>query len=143
MSPETTYRAEQLLRKLDLWKFRNMSIGTASFGMKKKCSLAMVLIHNPKVIFLDEPFEGIDPISSKVFKEIFSLLVKKGVTIFLTSHIIDTIEKIVDSFAIIQQGKIVCKMTLYEIISANSSLETIYFNLITEKGYGDLRWLES
>ena len=65
---ETVYRGEQLLKYLDLWEDRFARVEQCSFGMKKKCSLSLALIHNPKVAFLDEPFEGVDPISSKNIK---------------------------------------------------------------------------
>jgi ABC-2 type transport system ATP-binding protein len=138
---QTLYRAEQLLKQLDLWEYRNTLASSGSFGMKKKCSLAMAIIHKPKIVFLDEPFEGIDPTSSKEIKEIFSILVKNRVTIFLTSHIIDTIEKIIDSFAIIQNGKIIYENRMSDIISEGSSLGDVYFNLIKNEVSGDLRWL--
>lgn len=62
---ETEQRAEQLLKYVDLWPSRHTYADEASHGMRKKCSLAMALIHNPQVLFLDEPFEGIDPVSSR------------------------------------------------------------------------------
>ena len=72
---ETEARAEQLLNYLDLWPDRHTPVEQSSFGMKKKCALAMALIHNPKVLFLDEPFEGIDPVASRSIKD---LLVQSG-----------------------------------------------------------------
>ncbi|HEX6124749.1 MAG TPA: ABC transporter ATP-binding protein, partial [Pyrinomonadaceae bacterium] len=65
---EATFRGEQLLRYLDLWEDRFTKIEQCSFGMKKKASLALALIHNPEVAFLDEPFEGVDPIASRNIK---------------------------------------------------------------------------
>src|SRR5947208_747235 len=62
---ETASRAEQLLVYLDLWQARHTYIEEASSGMRKKCSLALALLHNPEILFLDEPFEGIDPVSAR------------------------------------------------------------------------------
>lgn len=70
---ETETRAEQLLNYLDLWADRHTFVEQSSYGMKKKCALAMALIHNPKVLFLDEPFEGIDPVTSRNIKDLLSL----------------------------------------------------------------------
>src|SRR6185437_13365958 len=61
---QITQRGEQLLAYLDLWSNRNTYVDEASTGMRKKCALAMALLHNPQVLFLDEPFEGIDPVTS-------------------------------------------------------------------------------
>src|SRR5204862_3889016 len=105
---ETNKRAEQLLKYLDLWQSRNTYVQQASSGMKKKCSLAMALLHNPRVLFLDEPFEGIDPVSSRNITDLLILLSGKGVTIFITSHILEIVERLVHSFAIIVSGEIVC-----------------------------------
>lgn len=62
---ETVYKGEQLLKFLDLWADRFTRTEQCSFGMKKKCALALALIHSPRLVFLDEPFEGVDPVSSK------------------------------------------------------------------------------
>ena len=140
---QTLYRAEQLLKRLDLWEYRSTLMRSGSYGMKKKCSFAMAIIHGPKVVFLDEPFEGIDPISSQAIKEILYLLVKNGVTVFLTSHIIDTVEKTVDSFAIIQDGKIVCDMSINDISATGTSLDQLYFETVGNQVDGDLKWLNN
>jgi ABC-2 type transport system ATP-binding protein len=86
---ETESRAEQLLNYLELWTERHTFVEQASFGMRKKCALVMALLHNPKVLFLDEPFEGIDPVSSRSMKDLLLLMSQRGVTIFLTSHILE------------------------------------------------------
>src|ERR1044072_1348406 len=97
---ETERRAQQLLNFLDLWHSRHTYVEQASYGMKKKCSLALALLHNPQVLFLDEPFEGIDPVSSRRIKDLLLKMASKGVTIFLTSHILEVVERLVQSFAI-------------------------------------------
>src|SRR5438309_6801791 len=102
---ETAQRAEQMLRHLDLWNSRHTFANQASYGMKKKCSLAMALLHNPRVLFLDEPFEGIDPVSSRNIKDVLLRLSERGVTIFLTSHILEVVERLVQTFAIIVHGE--------------------------------------
>src|SRR5689334_22126834 len=104
-------RAIQLLRHLDLEQGRTTIVEKASFGMRKKCALAMALLHNPRVLFLDEPFEGIDPGSSRNIKDLLVVLARKGVTIFLTSHILEVVERLVEHFAIIIDGEVVCAQT--------------------------------
>lgn len=108
---ETESRAEQLLNHLDLWLDRHIFIEQCSFGMKKKCALSMALIHNPKVVFLDEPFEGIDPVSSRSIKDLLTLMSSRGVTVFITSHILEVVERLVDSFIVIVAGEVACRFT--------------------------------
>ena len=138
---ETERRAEQLLGYLDLWQSRHTYIDEASTGMKKKCALAMALIHNPEVLFLDEPFEGIDPISSRNIKDLLLLLVSKGVTVFLTSHILEIVERLVQSFAIIVDGRIVCSQTVEETLKAGDSLEDLFFKHVVRGETGQLEWI--
>ena len=112
---ETRARAIQLLRHLDLERDSGTYIDQASYGMRKKCALAMALLHNPRVLFLDEPFEGIDPGSSRNIKDLLIALTEKGVTVFLTSHILEVVERLVEQFAIIIRGEVVCCQTVAEV----------------------------
>ena len=75
---ETAARAQQLLEALDLWDVRDTYADQASYGMGKKCALAMALLHNPRVLFLDEPFEGIDPASGRSIKDLLLMLKSKA-----------------------------------------------------------------
>jgi ABC-2 type transport system ATP-binding protein len=106
---ETQSRAEQLLKYLDLWAKRHTYVDEASAGMRKKCALAMALLHNPRVLFLDEPFEGIDPVAARNIKDLLLLMAGLGVTVFLTSHILEVVERLVQSFAIIVAGNVCCQ----------------------------------
>ena len=138
---ETETRAEQLLVYLDLWQGRHTYVDGASSGMKKKCSLAMALIHNPEVLFLDEPFEGIDPVSSRNIKDLLLLMTGKGVTVFLTSHILEVVERIVQSFAIIVAGEIVCSQTMEETLSGGENLEDLFFKHVVSNKAEELEWI--
>jgi ABC-2 type transport system ATP-binding protein len=138
---ETQERAAQLLRHLDLWRERSTFADQASFGMRKKCALAMALLHNPRILFLDEPFEGIDPGSSRNIKDLLVLLAAKGVTVFLTSHILEVVERLVEQYAIIIDGEVVCCQTIEETISAGRTLEDVYFQFAGKPGVEDLVWL--
>ncbi len=98
----------------------------------------MAVFHNPKVLFLDEPFEGIDPVSSRNIKDLLVLLVQRGVTIFLTSHILGKIaEQIIQNFAIIVNGQIACQQAMAE----TPNLEELYFQYVERAPLGDLSWI--
>jgi ABC-2 type transport system ATP-binding protein len=138
---ETESRATQLLRYLDLWKERGTYVEQASFGMRKKCALAMALLHNPRVLFLDEPFEGIDPGSSRNIKDLLLTLTQKGVTTFLTSHILEVVERLVGQYAIIIEGEIVCQQTVEETIGSGRTLEDVYFQFAGRPAMEEMAWL--
>ena len=142
LSPrETEARAEQLLNYLDLWAGRHTFVEQASFGMKKKCALAMALIHNPKVLFLDEPFEGIDPAASRSIKDLLHRMSEKGITVFLTSHILEVVERLVHSFAMIVHGEVVCSQTMDETLQSGRTLEDIYFEHVQRRSVEELEWI--
>jgi ABC-2 type transport system ATP-binding protein len=138
---ETESRAEQLLSYLDLWSDRHTYVEQSSFGMRKKCALAMALLHNPKVLFLDEPFEGIDPVASRSIKDLLIHMSGKGITIFLTSHILEVVERLVHSFALIVHGEIVCSQTVEETIESGRTLEDIYFQYVTRRPVEEFEWI--
>ena len=140
---ETRARAIQLLRHLDLERDSGTYIDQASYGMRKKCALAMALLHNPRILFLDEPFEGIDPGSSRNIKDLLVALAEKGVTIFLTSHILEVVERLVEQFAIIIRGEVVCCQTVAEVMRVGMTLEEVYFKYVGKPDVGDLAWLGS
>lgn len=108
---EAQARAAELIEFFDLGEKRDQWIETYSTGMKKKVSLAAALIHHPRLLVLDEPLEGIDPVSARVIKENLRAMAERGITILITSHVLDTIEKLCDEIAIINQGKLVLQST--------------------------------
>jgi ABC-2 type transport system ATP-binding protein len=138
---ETEKRAEQLLVYLDLWQSRHTYVDDASSGMRKKCSLAMALLHNPEVLFLDEPFEGIDPVSARNIKDLLLVMARKGVTVFLTSHILEVVERLVQSFAIIVAGEIVCSQTMEETLRCGDTLEDLFFKHVVRGKVEELEWI--
>jgi ABC-2 type transport system ATP-binding protein len=138
---ETKSRGEQLLKYLDLWQQRQTYVDEASAGMRKKCSLAMALLHNPRVLFLDEPFEGIDPVAARNIKDLLLLMASRGVTVFLTSHILEVVERLVQSFAIIVSGEIVCSQTVAETLRAGDTLEDLFFRHVVRYKAEDLEWI--
>lgn len=138
---ETARRAEELLRFLELWEARDVYAEQGSYGMRKKCALAMALLHNPKALFLDEPFEGIDPSARRGIKNLLRTLADKGVTIFLTSHILEIVETLVEDFAIIVGGEIVCERRVADVVGSGSSLEELYFQFVGSDVVEELEWL--
>src|SRR5688500_20294362 len=86
-----------------------------SHGMKKKLSLACALIHRPEVLFLDEPFEGVDAVASRTLKDLLSRLTARGLTVFLTSHVLEIVERLCTHLAIISEGRLVASGPLEEL----------------------------
>lgn len=138
---EARRRGDELLRFLDLWDARDMHVEQASYGMRKKCALALALLHNPRVLFLDEPFEGVDPIARGDIEDLLRVIAKRGVTIFLTSHILEIVEKLVDEFAIIVGGEIVCRRSVAELEHAGESLRETYFRFVGRERTREPTWL--
>jgi ABC-2 type transport system ATP-binding protein len=101
----------------------------------------MALLHNPSVLFLDEPFEGIDPVASRNIKDLLLLMAEKGVTIFLTSHILEVVERLVTEFAIIVAGEVVCTQTVAETLRSGETLEELFFKHVVRGKVGDLEWI--
>ncbi|HEY7414044.1 MAG TPA: ABC transporter ATP-binding protein, partial [Ktedonobacteraceae bacterium] len=108
-------RTEELLQVLDLINDANKLIVDYSVGMRKKVALAAAIIHRPQVLFLDEPFEGIDPVSSRVIRDILRDLTQRGTTIFFSSHIMEVVERLCSRVGIINHGQLVAEGTLQEL----------------------------
>jgi ABC-2 type transport system ATP-binding protein len=110
--------AQRLPELLDLMELRSEPkklIVEYSHGMKKKLSLACALIHRPEILFLDEPFEGIDAIASRTLKDLLSRLTARGLTVFLTSHVLEIVERLCTDIAIISHGKLLAAGSLDEL----------------------------
>lgn len=112
---EIAERAPELLSVMDLQDDPRKLIVEYSHGMKKKLSLACALIHRPEILFLDEPFEGIDAIASRTLKDLLSRLTERGLTVFLTSHVLEIVERLCSDIAIIAQGKLLASGSLNEL----------------------------
>ena len=100
-------RSTELLELMGLQDDTRKLIVDYSHGMRKKLSISAAIIHEPRVLFLDEPFEGIDAVSSQLVRSVLNQLVTHGVTIFLTSHILEIVEKLCTHVAIIHRGQLV------------------------------------
>ena len=112
---EIARRSPELLDLMELRGEPRKLIVEYSHGMKKKLSLACALIHGPEILFLDEPFEGVDAIASRTLKDLLSRLTARGLTVFLTSHVLEIVERLCSDIAIISQGKLLAAGSLNEL----------------------------
>lgn len=112
---EIAQRSKELLDLMDLQDEPRKLIIEYSHGMKKKLSLACALIHRPEILFLDEPFEGVDAIASRTLKDLLSRLTARGLTVFLTSHVLEIVERLCSDIAIIAQGKLLASGSLNDL----------------------------
>ena len=112
---EIAQRSKELLDLMELQDEPRKLIIEYSHGMKKKLSLACALIHRPEILFLDEPFEGVDAIASRTLKDLLSRLTARGLTVFLTSHVLEIVERLCSDIAIVAQGKLLAAGSLNEL----------------------------
>jgi ABC-2 type transport system ATP-binding protein len=144
--PRDTVRArcEELLTMMDLAHEEKKLTMEFSHGMKKKLSLAAALIANPDLLFLDEPFEGVDAVASKVLRDTLKQCVGRGATVFLTSHVLEIVEKLCTDVGIIAHGQLVHQGTMEELRRDGSSLEDKFLAVVgeTEHETQKLSWLE-
>jgi ABC-2 type transport system ATP-binding protein len=115
---EAGRRADELLIAMELERDAQKLVADYSFGMKKKLSLAAALIHGPELLFLDEPFEGVDAVAKAALTALLADLVRRQkLTIFLTSHVLEVVERLCTHVGVIHRGKLVAQGTLSEVIA--------------------------
>lgn len=134
-------RREELFDTLDLKPGPKTLIADYSFGMKKKIALSAALIHGPRLLFLDEPFEGIDAVTNRTIKDILLSLQTRGVTLVLTSHILEVVEKLCPLIAIIDEGRMKGFGQLEDLRQGGESLESLFVDLVGGARQGELSWL--
>lgn len=134
-------RREELFDKLDLAVAPKTLLTDYSFGMKKKVALCAALIHAPRMVFLDEPFEGIDPVTSRTIKDILNSLQHSGVTLVLTTHILEVVEKLCPLIAILDEGRLKGFGSLDDLRRGDESLEQLFVDLVGGVQKGELSWL--
>jgi ABC-2 type transport system ATP-binding protein len=120
----TNRRTEELLDFMNLADEPKKLVTDFSHGMQKKLALAAAVIHSPRVLFLDEPFEGVDAIAAGALKAMLQRMIERGVTIFLTSHVLEIVERLCSHVAIIQEGKLVANGSLDELRAGVGLSET-------------------
>lgn len=143
--PAATIRArcDELLAMMDLAQDEKKLTLEFSHGMKKKLALAAALIPNPDLLFLDEPFEGVDAVASRVLRDTLKQCVGRGATIFLTSHVLEIVEKLCSDVGIIAHGQLVHQGTMEEL-RRMGSLEDKFLAVVGTEGQEaqKLSWLE-
>ena len=132
---EARRRSEELLDYFDLAEARAQAVMEYSLGMKKKLALAAALIHKPRVLFLDEALNGVDPVSVKSIADLLRALVASGLTIFFTTHVLDVAERLCDEIGVIHEGKLVASGTLDDIrrlrqMGADARLEDVFLQVV-------------
>ncbi|HEV2270625.1 MAG TPA: ABC transporter ATP-binding protein [Steroidobacteraceae bacterium] len=126
-------RAEELLRWLELWEQRDQRCEEFSRGMKQKAALAGALIHDPKLLILDEPLSGLDAAMARQVKDLLLERVKQGTTVVLTTHTLEVAERLAGRIGIINKGRLLAEGTLEELRRqsglAGSTLEDVFLQL--------------
>ena len=137
-------RGEELLAMMDLAKEEKKLTLEYSHGMKKKLALAAALIPNPELLFLDEPFEGVDAVASRVLRDTLRQCVKRGATVFLTSHVLEIVDMLCTDVGIIARGQMVHQGTMEEL-RRDGSLEDKFLAVVRDDSQErqKLSWLES
>ena len=134
-------RRAELFDTLDLAPGPKTLLTDYSFGMKKKVALCAAILHGPRIVFLDEPFEGIDPVTSRTIKDILHGLQQGGVTLVLTSHILEVVEKLCPLIAILDEGRLKGFGPLEDLRHGEESLEQLFVGLVGGAPKGSLSWL--
>ncbi|MQA82648.1 MAG: ATP-binding cassette domain-containing protein [Streptosporangiales bacterium] len=139
-------RTVELLRILELEEAEDLGaiVMEYSTGMRKKIGLATALLHSPKVLVLDEPYEAVDPVSARVLTKILRRFVAAGGSVVMSSHVMPLVEQLCDRVAIIAHGQVVADGTLDEV-RAGGTLEDRFVALVGERDLagGELAWLGS
>jgi ABC-2 type transport system ATP-binding protein len=137
-------RSTELLAIMELDRDEKKLTFEFSHGMKKKLALAAALIPNPDLLFLDEPFEGVDAVASRLLRDTLRRCVQRGATIFLTSHVLDIVEKLCTAVGIIARGELVYQGTMEEL-RREGSLEDKFISVVGRSEHEEqkLSWLES
>ena len=129
---ERTEKIERLSTEFGIHDNLNQPINTYSHGMKQKLALISALIHDPKLILMDEPFVGLDPSAAHLVKEMMHEICRKGGAIFFSTHVLEVAEKLCDKVAIIKSGKLIRYGTMDEV-KGDESLESVFLELEAEK----------
>lgn len=123
-------RARELLALFELDAEPGKLIGDYSKGMRKRVAMAAALIHRPELFLLDEPFEGVDAVGARLMKDILLDQVRRGATMFLTSHVLEVVERLCDRVAIIHEGKLVKCGTMAELRTGSETLEDVFVRVV-------------
>ncbi|MFO0918528.1 MAG: ABC transporter ATP-binding protein [Planctomycetaceae bacterium] len=137
-------RAEELLALLKLEDVQKKLVLEYSHGMRKKLALAGALLPNPDLLFLDEPFEGVDAVTSRTIRDLLATFAARGSTVFVTSHVLEIVERICTHVGIIARGKLVTQSSLADL-HATGSLEQRFLEIVgsSDEPKPNLSWLDA
>jgi ABC-2 type transport system ATP-binding protein len=149
----TEKRTDELLDFMQLADREKALIADYSHGMQKKLALAAAVIHGPRILFLDEPFEGVDALAAGALKSLLGRMTERGVTIFLTSHVLEIVERLCSHVGIIHKGRLVAQGSMEELrrgvpgeAGEKTTLEQIFLSIVGQSGaeqarLEELTWL--
>ena len=139
--PVALDRAHALLDLFEL-PARGKIIAEYSKGMRKRTAMAAALIHHPDLFLMDEPFEGVDAVGARLMKDILVDQVRRGATIFLTSHVLEVVERLCDRVAIINEGRLVVEGAVADLRGGAESLEDVFVRAVgAQRAFERLEWL--
>jgi len=140
--PMAIQRTQELLELFELSSERTKLIAEYSKGMRKRLAMAASLIHRPELFLMDEPFEGVDAVGARLMKDILLDRVRHGATIFLTSHVLEVVERLCDHAAIINEGRIVAEGRMEDLRAGSETLEDVFVRIVGRgREYDKLEWL--
>ena len=142
---DRTVARERSVELMDLFELAGNSrklITEYSKGMRKRVAMAAALIHRPQLYLMDEPFEGVDAVGARLMKDILLEQVRHGATIFLTSHVLEVVERLCDRVAIINEGRLVLESSMAEMRGASETLEDAFVRAVgVDRTAETLDWL--
>jgi len=143
MDPATVAsRRDELLRVLELEEARDTFVIDYSTGMRKKIALAAALLHGPEVLFLDEPFESVDPLATRTIRAVLERFTDGGGTVIFSSHVMEVVERLCDRVGVMHQGRLIAEGPI-EDLRAGRRLEEVFVDLVGARVSDDgaLAWL--
>lgn len=123
-------RAAELLQLFELDGASRQLVGEYSKGMRKRVAMAASMIHRPELFLMDEPFEGVDAVGARMMKDLLLEQVRRGATVFLTSHVLEVVERLCDRVAIIHQGKLIMENSMAELRLGSETLEDLFVRAV-------------
>ena len=137
-------RSAELLQVLDLVQVRHRLIADYSLGMLKRIGLGVALLHNPRVMFLDEPFGALDPVNAQVIEDLLQRYRDGGGTVVFARHVMDVVQRLCDRVVVIDQGRVMAEGTVAEV-AGGRSLQDAFVDLVggRDLAEGELTWLSS
>jgi ABC-2 type transport system ATP-binding protein len=135
-------RAEELMSTFGLTEASDKLVVDYSTGMRKKVALAVALLHNPGVLFLDEPFEAVDPVSARTIRDVLSRFTSRGGTVVFSSHVMELVERLCDEVAVVAGGRVIAAGEL-DAVRGGRRLDDVFVELVGASGQDTdaLGWL--